>query len=232
MSEVMTHPDIADRIGRERLEDLFRRHEPSVVAYVRREQTTVSDLPRIGGERLTVQGPALDCGGVRRNTQRMRAKRAFPRNARGFVLAVFGCVVCVGTVACGKGADTHWYGIGAPNHPQSEAFAFGVGNAIPGGGQLLPLRVPDPQGGPPWGVRIVRTEQGSCLEVGRVEDGQLVSLGIDYYWHNDHLFHPYPINWVGGDCGHPSFEGEAQVSGTPAPTFPPSTMAPKPTAAR
>jgi DNA-directed RNA polymerase specialized sigma24 family protein len=36
MSSVMTEPDIEHRVARERLEDLFRRHEPAVVAYVRR----------------------------------------------------------------------------------------------------------------------------------------------------------------------------------------------------
>ncbi len=36
MSRVMTNRDVEDRVGRERLEDLFRRHEPAVFAYVRR----------------------------------------------------------------------------------------------------------------------------------------------------------------------------------------------------
>jgi RNA polymerase sigma-70 factor (ECF subfamily) len=36
MSRVMSHPDTEDRVGRERLEDLFRCYEPAVVAYVRR----------------------------------------------------------------------------------------------------------------------------------------------------------------------------------------------------
>ncbi|MGH2862313.1 MAG: RNA polymerase sigma factor [Solirubrobacteraceae bacterium] len=35
-SRVMTNRDVDDRLGRERLEDLFRRHEPRVAAYVRR----------------------------------------------------------------------------------------------------------------------------------------------------------------------------------------------------
>jgi RNA polymerase sigma-70 factor, ECF subfamily len=35
-TRVMTNPEVDDRFGRERLEDLFRRYEPAVVAYVRR----------------------------------------------------------------------------------------------------------------------------------------------------------------------------------------------------
>lgn len=42
----MTNPDVEDRAGRERLEDLFRRHEPAVVAYVRRRapEDVVDDI--------------------------------------------------------------------------------------------------------------------------------------------------------------------------------------------
>jgi hypothetical protein len=116
---------------------------------------------------------------------------------RGLAVVVVASVVATPAV----GAVTNWFGVGAPNHPQSEAQAFGVGNAIRGTTKLLPIRVPDPQGGPPWGIRVVSTQTGSCQETGRVENGQLGSLGIDDYWNDDHLFHPYLRNWVGQACG-------------------------------
>jgi hypothetical protein len=116
---------------------------------------------------------------------------------RPLVVLIVGLVVATPAV----GAVTNWFGIGAPNHPPSEAQPFGVGNAIPGTTKLLGLRVPDPQGGPPWGIRVVSTQTGACEEIGRVEDGQLGSLGIDHYWNDDQLFHPYPKNWVGQMCG-------------------------------
>jgi hypothetical protein len=119
------------------------------------------------------------------------------RRRPGFAVVIAALVIA----APALGAVTHWYGLGAPNHPQSEAPAFGVGSAIPGTAKLLSLRVTDSQGGPPWGIRIVSTQHGSCQEVGRVENGQLGSLGIDGYWHDDHLFHPFPANWVGESCG-------------------------------
>jgi hypothetical protein len=143
---------------------------------------------------------------VRSEMRRAVARRAhlpwYRRRIRSVrsraVIVVIGALV-VATPAVG--AVTNWFGIGAPNHPQSEARAFGVGNAVRGTTKLLPLRVPDPQGGPPWGMRVVTTQTGGCQEIGRVEDGQLGSLGIDDYWHDDHLFHPYPRNWVGQSCG-------------------------------
>jgi hypothetical protein len=57
--------------------------------------------------------------------------------------------------------------------------------------RLLPLRIPDPQGGLPWGMRLVRTTSGLlCLQVGRVAGAQLVQLGIDGAFANDGHRHP------------------------------------------
>jgi hypothetical protein len=123
-------------------------------------------------------------------------RRARSVRSRALIVVIGALVVATPAV----GAVTNWFGIGAPNHPQSEAQAFGVGNAIRGTTKLLPLRVQDPKSGPPWGVRVVSTQTGGCQEIGRVEDGQLGSLGVDDYWHNDHLFHPFPRNWVGQSC--------------------------------
>jgi hypothetical protein len=54
----------------------------------------------------------------------------------------------------------------------------GVGAPIPSSARLLDLRVPDPAGGPPWGLRTVRTTRGTtCVEAGRVVDGKLGILG-------------------------------------------------------
>jgi hypothetical protein len=54
--------------------------------------------------------------------------------------------------------------------------------------RLLPLRAPDPDGGPPWGMRMVPTSRGQlCLQVGRVVDDQLGVLG------DDGRLHPLPV---------------------------------------
>ena len=56
----------------------------------------------------------------------------------------------------------------------------GAGLPLPGQSRLLPLRVPDPSGGLPWGMRVVQTTRGLvCVQIGRVQDGELGELGID-----------------------------------------------------
>jgi hypothetical protein len=67
----------------------------------------------------------------------------------------------------------------------------GIGVPTPGGSHLLPLRAADPQGGMPWGMRLVHTTRGEiCVQVGRLDDGQLGQLGIDGAFHDDGRFHP------------------------------------------
>jgi hypothetical protein len=69
----------------------------------------------------------------------------------------------------------------------------GVGVPTDQGGRLLALRVPDPAGGPPWGLRIVDTTRGmQCLQAGRVVGDQLGLLGQDGIASDDGRFHPLP----------------------------------------
>jgi hypothetical protein len=80
-----------------------------------------------------------------------------------------------------------------------------VGNGVPapGGSHLLSLRVADPEGGPPWGMRVVHTTRGStCVQMGRVQNGQLGQLGIDGAYHDDGRFHPLPSDILPIDDGH------------------------------
>lgn len=78
----------------------------------------------------------------------------------------------------------------------------GEGVPAPGGARLLPLRVADPAGGLPWGMRIVHTTRGLvCLQIGRVQNGELGELGIDGAYHDDGLFHPVPPAVLPVDAG-------------------------------
>jgi hypothetical protein len=94
---------------------------------------------------------------------------------------------------------------GAPYDPpwahQKPRVDLGV--PVAGGTRLLSLRVPDPAGGPPWGLRVVRTTRGyDCVELGRVVDGQLVVLGQDGWFGDDHRFHPMPASVFDSEtCG-------------------------------
>jgi hypothetical protein len=93
---------------------------------------------------------------------------------------------------------------GSPVHPVIRPTATaGEGLPVEGGARLLPLRVPDPAGGPPWGMRVVHTTRGLiCVQVGRVDDGQLGELGIDGAFHDDGRFHPLQANAVPDALGN------------------------------
>jgi hypothetical protein len=70
----------------------------------------------------------------------------------------------------------------------------GLGAVVPGSVRLLPVRVPDPVGGPPWGMRVFATTRGlGCAEIGRVVGGELGALGRDRAFHDDGRFHRLPV---------------------------------------
>lgn len=125
-------------------------------------------------------------------------------------LAALIAVLVVATPAVA--AATNWFGIGTPNRVPKQSPTQNAGRAFASTSVLLSLRVPDPQGGPPWGMRIVQTTRGAtCVQIGRVEDGQVGTLGIDGVWNNDRLFHPYPkiAEGNGFQCGTTDGAGHA-----------------------
>lgn len=108
---------------------------------------------------------------------------------------------------------------GAPVAPSE-----GIGDPV--SSRLLPLRVPDPEGGLPWGMRIVETSRGLvCAQVGRVHDGQLGELGTDGAFADDGLFHPFPREVVQAFPGGSTEDGTEIDGGT-------CTLAPEPAGAR
>jgi hypothetical protein len=87
---------------------------------------------------------------------------------------------------------------GAPVEPQpGQTFTptSGLGVPIPSSVRLLGSPVPDPAGGPPWGVRYIQTTRGlGCLTVGRIVGGRLGVLGQDGAFNDDGRFHELPVN--------------------------------------
>jgi len=127
-------------------------------------------------------------------------------------LAVVVAALVVATPAVG--AVTNWFSFGQPNvgPPAHAGIMYGV--VKPGSSRLLPLRVRDPLGGPPWGLRMVRTSRGdTCVQLGRVEDGQIGSLGIDDAWDNDGKFHAISAADSAADqCGSTDAAGHGFVN--------------------
>ncbi len=94
---------------------------------------------------------------------------------------------------------------GSPVPEVGEKPTPGVGNGVPaaGGSHLLALRAADPEGGLPWGMRVVHTTRGSvCVQMGRVQDGRLGQLGIDGAYHDDGRFHPLSADILPIDDGY------------------------------
>lgn len=93
---------------------------------------------------------------------------------------------------------------GTPVRPEELAGPnAGIGVSAGGGASGIVATAPDPEGGLPWGMRIVHTTRGeTCLQIGRVQNGQLGVLGIDGAFGNDGRFHPIPVNALPRDVYH------------------------------
>jgi hypothetical protein len=80
------------------------------------------------------------------------------------------------------------------------------------------ISVPDPAGGLPWGMRVVRTTRGLvCLQIGRLLDGRLGILGQDGEFDDDGLFHELSASALEpGPCIAPSVWTILSDNGVPA----------------
>jgi hypothetical protein len=98
------------------------------------------------------------------------------------VLVLSGGAIAVAATGVLSGSPVKQQGRLSPN--------AGMGVPAPRGSRLLALRAADPQGGLPWGMRLVHTTRGEiCVQIGRVDDDQLGQLGIDGAFHDDGRFH-------------------------------------------
>lgn len=132
---------------------------------------------------------------------------------RGLAVVLASLVVATPAVAA-VGAADGWFSPGASGIYYPASAIRGLGKVLPNGGTLLPIRVADPDGGPPWGLRLVKTTRGqTCIQVGRVVGGQIGQLGIDTAWHNDHKFHEIkPNNQLADLCGSTDAAGNGFVN--------------------
>ena len=88
------------------------------------------------------------------------------------------------------------------------------GAVIPSSVRVLPIRVPDPDGGPPWGLRAARTSRGLlCVQVGRIVGGRAGVLGRDGAFHDDGAFHPFASSYLSGiGCATEDARGDAFIN--------------------
>lgn len=131
---------------------------------------------------------------------------------RGLAALVAVFVIATPAVAA-VGAASGWFSKGSSPIYYPASATSGLGKVLPQGDRLLPIRVADPDGGPPWGIRLVKTTRGeTCIQVGRVVDGQIGQLGIDTAWHDDHEFHEIrPNDQMADICGATDAVGDGFV---------------------
>lgn len=122
----------------------------------------------------------------------------------------------------GAGGGALLFGTGKtlpPAYELSPASTVGLGRPLAPSLALLRLRVADPTGGPPWGMRVIRTTRGlACIQAGRVVAGRLGGIGIGYAFKGDGRFHPFaPADAVSEDaCATVAANGLAFQPGAPA----------------
>jgi len=136
--------------------------------------------------------------------------RLRPRPSRPLAVAV-ACLIATGSALAATGA----FQTGAPIGPEVPGTpTANEGVAIPASITVLPLRVPDPDGGPPWGLRALKTTRGlMCVQVGRIVDGRIGVLGRDGAFGDDGAFHPLsPTFMENPGCGTEDAHGDAFVS--------------------
>jgi hypothetical protein len=180
----------------------------------------VSDFQSEFKQQLVAAAGALFEPATATSERRDRGRRHVP-----LVLAVALAALALAAAAF---AATQIIGFGAPvtvprggEHPSNST---GIGRPVPGAkrgqvsAQPLPLSVPDPAGGLPWGMRIVQTTRGVvCLQVGRLLDGRLGILGQDGDFKDDGLFHELPPSVLDPDtCSQPGYAVIYGSKGLPA----------------
>jgi hypothetical protein len=118
------------------------------------------------------------------------------RRRRGRSLGLFGVLAAFGVAA---GA---WAAIASLSPGSPVPYAFGPpvagqaqGAPLAGTVKLLTAAVPDPAGGPPWGMRYWETDRKyGCLQVGRVYEGKLGQI-------RGRVFHELRVGVVGNALG-------------------------------
>ena len=122
-----------------------------------------------------------------RRSRRQEWRRA-PLIAIAVGLLMVGAAFGGGLIQLGAPARTH-EGFTTPR--------AGFGALTLGTVRLLPIATADPQGGPPWGLRVFSTTRGvGCIQAGRLLDGRIGALGQDGAFGNDGRFHELPVRSV------------------------------------
>lgn len=134
-------------------------------------------------------------------------------------------LVTVGTLALGGGAIAALELL-PTGDPVPEATKERQAPTVRESETVLPVRAPDPDGGPPWGIWTFRQKAHSseleCFVPGRVQDGAIGVVGRDGVFGNDGKFHPLQTRSSAlKTCGG-TFSNGARFTSTEGPATPAS----------
>jgi hypothetical protein len=126
------------------------------------------------------------------------------------VAVLAACLAATGSALAASGV----FKTGTPVSPEVTPLAtVNDGAPIPSSVRLLSLRIADPDGGPPWGLRTIKTTRGlMCVQLGRVVDGRIGVLGEDGAFHDDGRLHPLSIDYLdagSSNCATEDAHGDA-----------------------
>ncbi len=75
-------------------------------------------------------------------------------------------------------------------HGSNNAHPTPATNPVAVGTVSIAAQAPDPAGGLPWALRTIQARRlQACLQIGRLQSGQIGALGQDGAFHNDRRFH-------------------------------------------
>jgi hypothetical protein len=170
---------------------------------------------------VTAAGSLFDTPNARRQLERGRPRRMPLLAMVALAVLLLAAAALGATQIIGFGAPvapTHASGRQHATRNSGVGLPLAHGEGTPAFAQPLALSVPDPGGGLPWGMRIVRTTRGLlCPQIGRLLDGRLGVLGEDGEFHDDGLFHELPTSVLEPDtCLTPSAWSILSEVGVPA----------------
>lgn len=126
------------------------------------------------------------------------ARKQHAARHRTIPASVIATVVALLVASAVALAVTGTFSTGSAVRPPVRPVAGANAGVATRGTRLLPMRVADPAGGLPWGMRLVHTTRGLvCVQVGRIYGSQLGVLGQNGAFDNDGRFHPVAPDVVG-----------------------------------
>ena len=132
--------------------------------------------------------------GATRPSQRQARRPRFGADAIGAALAA-AVALAIAVVALVFLHNSH----NANPTPATNPVAIGTVS--------IAAQAPDPSGGLPWALRTIQARRlQACLQIGRLQSGQIGALGQDGAFDNDGRFHPVPLD-TNFQCGRTDADG-------------------------